>query len=154
MRARPRSPLLPSLDSTTMNNSEGRMDKHNGHVSRAGVGGCCWQHGAVAQGPGEESRHGQTAWGRRAAHGSVPPKWAQRFPPRASVLALPDALGQGELSLSQRTPVGPPRLFLLPPTYRLYPGVLQKAGTSPPLGHQGSPRGCLAQVEVGGASDR
>lgn len=47
--------------------------------------------------------------------------------------------------------MGPPRLFLLPPTYRLYPGALRKA-VHPPPGHQGSPRSRLAKVEVGGAS--
>lgn len=39
--------------------------------------------------------------------------------------------------------MGPPRLFPLPPTYGLYPGVLRKAGPSPPLGHQGSPGAAL-----------
>lgn len=34
----PGSPPPPSLNSTTMNR-EGRMDKHSGHVPRAGVGG-------------------------------------------------------------------------------------------------------------------
>lgn len=77
----PCQPLrLPSLDNTTtMNNSEGRMEKQNGYVSREweaeGVLLAAW-----CRPPGArvaESRHGQTAWGRRAAQEWVcAPQWA------------------------------------------------------------------------------
>lgn len=72
----PGSPPPPSLDSAR--EQRGQDGQAHGHVSRAGVGGAA---GSMCghQGPGEESRHGQTAWGRRAAHGSVPPKWAHSF---------------------------------------------------------------------------
>lgn len=95
-RARPREPAASQPGLHHNEQQRGQMDKHSGHVPRAGVGG--WEVLLAAwcrrQGPGEESRRGQTAWGRRAAHGSVPPTWAHTFPPGASVLALPGALGQ------------------------------------------------------------
>lgn len=66
-----------------MNNNEGKMEKQNGHVSRKWASGR-GAAGSVVQVPKArvaESRHGQTAWDRRAAQEWVcapPPttKWA------------------------------------------------------------------------------
>lgn len=53
------------------------MQKRNGHVSReqGGGRGCCWRRGAAPSwgGGGEQTWTRTTAWGRRAAQGSVPP---------------------------------------------------------------------------------
>lgn len=109
-----------------MNNSKGKMEKQNGHVSRErgsgrGAAGSVVQ--AEGQGGGEQTRTDSMGQACSSGVGLRPPSgpWAgavlgHRFLPRALVQALPAARGRVELSRGPRNRVGPvstARLFFL-----------------------------------------
>lgn len=117
-----------------------RWRSRMGMLRGAGGGGCCRQHGAGPRRPGWRRADMDTQHGAGVSSGvglcspSGPGRgqcWAH------SVQALPDALGQEELSQGQRSRVGPlstARLFL-PATH------LGKLQAAPPCGAEGASPG-------------
>lgn len=80
-RARPREPAASQPGLHHNEQQRGQMDKHSGHVPRAGVGGgrCCWQHGVGAKGQGRRADADRQHGAGVQLMGLCPPRGHTRF---------------------------------------------------------------------------